>query len=47
VWYVSHVDRNMGRVGIKAVNAPTGVGPKAMAAVSSKLARVQLSESIP
>lgn len=47
VWYVSHVEKNMGRHGIIAVKAPTFVGPNPMAAVSSKLARVQLRESIP
>jgi hypothetical protein len=37
----------MGRVGIMAVKAPSFVDPNPRAAVSNKLARVQLSESMP
>lgn len=47
VWYVSHVEKNMGRTGISAVNAPIFVDPYPTAAVSNKLARVQFRESIP
>lgn len=37
----------MGKQGISAVKTPLGVGPKAKAAVSHKLASVQFSESMP
>ena len=47
VWYVSHVEKNIGKHGIRAVKTPLGVGPKAKAAVSHKLASVQFRESIP
>ena len=47
VWYVSHVEKNMARQGHKAVNMPAFDVPKPMAAVSSRLASVQLRESMP
>jgi hypothetical protein len=47
VWYVSHVEKNIGRQGIKAVNIPALDVPKPIAAVSHKLAKVQFRESIP
>jgi hypothetical protein len=47
VWYVSHVEKNIGRHGINAVNAPVFVGPSAIAAVSQRLASVQFRESMP
>lgn len=47
VWYVSHVEKNMGRHGTMAVKAPVLVEPSPIAAVSSRLPSVQLSESIP
>lgn len=37
----------MGRHGIRAVKTPEGEVPSPIAAVSSKLARVQFSESMP
>ena len=37
----------MGRTGIRAVKTPLGVHPRPIAAVSHRLARVQLSESMP
>jgi len=47
VWYVSHVEKNMGRHGMRAVKIPAFDVPSPIAAVSHKLASVQLSESIP
>jgi hypothetical protein len=47
VWYVSQVDRNMGSTGTRAVKAPILVEPYPTAAVSKRLASVQLRESIP
>lgn len=47
VWYVSHVEKNIGKHGTSAVKTPFFDGPRPMAAVSHKLARVQFSESIP
>ena len=47
VWYVSQVEKNMGRQGTRAVKAPVLVGPSPTAAVSHKLAKVQFNESIP
>jgi hypothetical protein len=47
VWYVSHVEKNMGRTGIRAVNAPILVEPYPTAAVSRRLASVQFKESMP
>lgn len=47
VWYVSHVERNMGRTGTRAVKAPILVEPYPTAAVSRRLASVQLRESMP
>jgi hypothetical protein len=47
VWYVSHVEKNMGSTGISAVKAPILVEPYPSAAVSSRLARVQFRESMP
>jgi hypothetical protein len=47
VWYVSHVEKNMGSTGISAVKAPILVEPYPTAAVSKRLASVQLRESMP
>lgn len=47
VWYVSQVENHMGKHGTSAVKTPAGVVPRPMAAVSRRLARVQLRESIP
>lgn len=47
VWYVSQVEKNIARHGTSAVNAPVFVGPTPMAAVSHRLASVQLRESMP
>jgi len=47
VWYVSQVEKNMGRHGIMAVKAPVFVAPKPMAAVSRRLPSVQFKESMP
>lgn len=47
VWYVSHVEKYMARQGMMAVKMPAVEVPKPMAATSSRLARVQLRESIP
>lgn len=47
VWYVSQVEKNMGRQGHKAVKTPDLEVPRAIAAVSNKLPRVQFKESIP
>ena len=47
VWYVSHVEKNIGKHGIRAVKTPLGLGPRAKAAVSHKLANVQFRESMP
>ena len=47
VWYVSQVEKNIGRQGIKAVKAPTLVCPRPIVATSPKLARVQFRESMP
>jgi hypothetical protein len=41
------VEKNIGNVGIIAVNAPTFVAPNDIAATCSKLASVQFKESIP
>lgn len=47
VWNVSQVEKYIARHGTRAVYAPSCVDPKPMAAVLSKLAIVQFSESIP
>lgn len=47
VWYVSHVEKNIGKQGTKAVNTPFGEAPNPIAAVSHRLANVQFRESIP
>ena len=47
VWYVSHVEKNIGRTGIRAVKAPILVEPYPTAAVSRRLASVQFKESMP
>jgi hypothetical protein len=47
VWYVSHVEKNMRRVGSRAVKAPILVDPNPRAAVWNRLASVQFKESIP
>ena len=47
MWYVSQVERNMGRTGTSAVKAPISPLPYPTAAASNKLANVQFSESMP
>jgi hypothetical protein len=47
VWYVSQVEKNIGRHGIRAVKIPDLDVPSPIAAVSHKLARVQFRESMP
>src|SRR4051794_4353365 len=46
-WKVSHVENHMGRIGISAVKTPVLEDPKPMQATVPRLARVQLSESMP
>jgi len=47
VWYVSQVEKNIGKHGINAVRTPAGLVPNPILAVSSRLARVQFNESMP
>ena len=47
MWYVSHVEKNMGKQGTNAVNTPFFDGPSPIVAVSQRLARVQFKESMP
>ena len=47
MWYVSQVEKNMGKTGTSAVNAPILPCPYPTAAVSNRLAKVQFSESMP
>ena len=47
VWYVSQVEKNIGKHGTRAVKTPFGEGPSPIAAVSNKLASVQFRESMP
>ena len=47
VWYVSHVEKNIGSTGTRAVKAPVLLVPYPTAAVSRRLANVQFRESMP
>lgn len=41
------MEKNIGKVGIRAVKTPLGEDPNPIAATSHKLARVQFNESMP